>query len=60
MELCKRVTGYLAIIVRSQNNAFQPHAALPDGSVCQFYVSAEIGSEVLDELRGKFFDERSD
>ena len=59
VELCKWITGNLAIIVRSQNNAFQPHAALPDGAACQSSLRAEVGSEVLDEVGCQFFDERS-
>ena len=50
VELCERVTRNLAIIVRSQNYTFQPHTALPDGSVCQTSVSAEIGGELLDKV----------
>ena len=34
MELRERVTGNLAVIVRSQNNTFQSHAPLPDSTVC--------------------------
>ena len=54
MELREWVTGYLAVIMRSQHNTFQPHATLPDGSVCQSSVIAEIDRELFDELRCQF------
>ena len=60
VELRKRVTGNLTIIVRSHHYTFQPHAALPDGSARKSSLRAEIGGKVLDKAGCKFFDERSD
>jgi hypothetical protein len=41
MKLCKWVTRNLAVIMRSKNNAFQPHTTLPDGSVGKSSVRAD-------------------
>ena len=54
VELRERVTGNLAIIVRPHHDTFQPHTSLPDSSIGQPTVCAEVGSEVLDELWCQF------
>ena len=51
VELCKWVTGNLAVVVRPHYNTFQPHTPLPNSTVSQSTVCAEIGGKVLDELR---------
>ena len=53
MELRKWVTGNLAVIVCSQYNTLQPHAALPDSGIGQSPVCTEVGRKVLDELWGQ-------
>ena len=50
VELRERVTGNLAVIVRPQHNTFQPHTPLPDSTVSQSSVCAEVGGKVLDKL----------
>ena len=47
MELCEGVTGNLAVIVCSQYDTLQPHAALPDSTACQSSVRTKIGRKVL-------------
>ena len=54
VELCEWVTGNLSVLMRSQYNTFQPHTPLPDCSIGQSSVCAEIGSKVLDKLWCQF------
>ena len=42
------------VIVCSQHDTLQPHAALPDSSACQSSVRTKIGRKVLDKLWRQF------
>ena len=54
MELRKRVTGNLAVVVCPHHNTLQPHTALPDSGISQSSVCTEVGGKVLDKLWCQF------
>ncbi len=54
MELCERVSGYLAVEVRTHHHALEPHAVQPDSGVPVSFHRAEVHGEVPDEVGGEF------
>ena len=54
MELRERVSGYLAVEVRTHHHALEPHAVQPDSGVPVSFHRAEVHGEVPDEVGGEF------
>jgi len=54
MELSKRISGYLAVEVRTHHHALEPHAVQPDSGVPVSFHRAEVHGEVPDEVGGEF------
>ena len=54
MELRERVSGYLAVEVRTHHHALEPHAVQPDSGVPISFHRAEVHGEVPDEVGGEF------
>ena len=54
VELCKRVSRYQSVIVRTHHDTFQPHAVQPDGGVFQSPFGGKISRKLLDEVGCKF------
>ena len=53
MELRERVSGYLAVEVRTHHHALEPHAVQPDSGVPVSFHRAEVHGEVPDEVGGE-------
>ena len=54
MELCERVSGYLAVEVRTHHHALEPHAVQPNRGVPVSFHRTEVHGKVPDEVGSEF------
>ena len=54
MELCKRISRYQPVIMRTHHHTFQPHIVEPYRGVLQIMFGCKISSKLLDKVRRKF------